>query len=225
MHHSAPRRTDILKAIGWARKYGLRVNLDFHALPGSQNGYNHSGKQGSINILSGAMGLANAQRVLDYIRTVTEFISQPAYRNVVPMFSVMNEPYAATIGVDPLRSLCVPLPSWPCRAPTLRASCADSPQLSQQLRPDLRPDARDRRHGQGQRALDHVPRRLHQLWQHVGRRVRGPLERVGPRLARLAQVPVLRHAERVEPGLPGVAGASCSRSLSLLGLLRGRASC
>ncbi|GAA5822611.1 hypothetical protein JCM3770_000618, partial [Rhodotorula araucariae] len=96
--------TYILKAIGWARKYGLRVNLDFHALPGSQNGYNHSGKQGSINILNGVMGLANAQRALDYIRTVTEFISQPAYRNVVPMFSVMNEPYAASMGVDPLRS-------------------------------------------------------------------------------------------------------------------------
>ena len=30
-----------------------------------------------------------------------------------------------------------------------------------QLRPDLRADARHRRHGHGQRALDHVPRRLH----------------------------------------------------------------
>ncbi|GAA5938971.1 hypothetical protein JCM3775_002637, partial [Rhodotorula graminis] len=97
----------ILKAIGWARKYGLRINLDFHAVPGSQNGYNHSGKQGSINLLSGVMGLANAQRTLDYIRTVTEFISQPAYKNVVPMFSVLNEPYANTIGVDPLRSFYV----------------------------------------------------------------------------------------------------------------------
>ncbi|GAA6002074.1 glycoside hydrolase family 5 protein [Rhodotorula paludigena] len=96
--------TYMLKAIGWARKYGLRVNLDFHALPGSQNGYNHSGRQGSINFLNGVMGVANAQRALDYIRTVTEFISQPEYKNVVPMFSVMNEPYAVTIGVDGLRS-------------------------------------------------------------------------------------------------------------------------
>ncbi|BGP44003.1 hypothetical protein JCM10450v2_008219 [Rhodotorula kratochvilovae] len=95
--------TYILKAIEWARKYGLRVNLDFHALPGSQNGYNHSGKQGSINILNGVMGLANAQRALDYIRTVTEFISQPAYRNVVPMFSVMNEPYVQIY--DMMRSI------------------------------------------------------------------------------------------------------------------------
>ena len=32
-----------LKAIEWARKYGLRINLDLHAVPGSQNGYNHVG--------------------------------------------------------------------------------------------------------------------------------------------------------------------------------------
>jgi len=27
---------DLLKAIGWARKYGLRINLDLHSVPGSQ---------------------------------------------------------------------------------------------------------------------------------------------------------------------------------------------
>jgi glucan 1,3-beta-glucosidase len=27
-----------LQVLGWARKYGLRVLLDLHALPGSQNG-------------------------------------------------------------------------------------------------------------------------------------------------------------------------------------------
>ncbi|BGP04006.1 hypothetical protein NBRC10513v2_007747 [Rhodotorula toruloides] len=96
--------TYFLKAIGWARKYGLRINLDLHAVPGSQNGYNHSGRQGSINFLNGVMGIANAQRTLDYIRTLTEFISQPEYKNVVTMFSVLNEPYATTIGVDNLRS-------------------------------------------------------------------------------------------------------------------------
>ena len=39
-------------------------------------GYNHSGKLGSLNFMSGIMGYANAQRTLDYIRTITEFISQ-----------------------------------------------------------------------------------------------------------------------------------------------------
>lgn len=41
------------------------------------------------------MGIANAQRTLNYIRTLTEFISQDEYKNVVPMFSIMNEPVSS----------------------------------------------------------------------------------------------------------------------------------
>ncbi|KAA1082162.1 hypothetical protein PGTUg99_024601 [Puccinia graminis f. sp. tritici] len=93
-----------LKALQWARKYGLRVNLDLHAVPGSQNGFNHSGKLGSINFLVGLMGVANAQRTLNYIRTLTQFISQPQYVNVVPMFSVLNEALVQKIGVPQMRS-------------------------------------------------------------------------------------------------------------------------
>ncbi|KAG9037366.1 hypothetical protein FS837_001448 [Tulasnella sp. UAMH 9824] len=93
----------VLKAFKWARKYGLRINLDLHTIPGSQNGYNHSGKGGAggqVNFLYGPMGLANAQRALDYIRIITEFISQPEYAPVVPMFGIINEVLAATVGVE-----------------------------------------------------------------------------------------------------------------------------
>ncbi|KDQ56457.1 glycoside hydrolase family 5 protein [Jaapia argillacea MUCL 33604] len=92
----------ILRALGWARKYGLRVNLDLHTIPGSQNGYNHSGKLGPINFLNGIMGIANAQRTLNYIRIITEFISQPEYQPVVPMFGIVNEPLLGIIGQDQL---------------------------------------------------------------------------------------------------------------------------
>ncbi len=34
--------TYILRVFEWARKYGIRVNLDLHAIPGSQNGEWHS---------------------------------------------------------------------------------------------------------------------------------------------------------------------------------------
>lgn len=96
-----------LKAIKWARKYGLRINLDLHAVPGSQNGWNHSGKLGTINFLNGPMGYANAQRTLDYIRILAEFISQPEYQNVVTMFGIINEPQAPIFGQDALSSLWV----------------------------------------------------------------------------------------------------------------------
>jgi len=94
-----------LKAIQWARKYGLRINLDFHALPGSQNGWNHSGRYGTINLLNGPMGFANAQRSLDYIRILAEFISQPQYRDVVTLFGIVNEPAGNIMGYDALGSL------------------------------------------------------------------------------------------------------------------------
>jgi glucan 1,3-beta-glucosidase len=73
------------KAISWARKYGIRILLDYHALPGSQNGWNHSGKSGQINWMYGVMGIVNAQRHLETLRTLTQYISQPGIKEVVPM--------------------------------------------------------------------------------------------------------------------------------------------
>lgn len=96
--------TYLLKAIGWARKYGIRINLDLHAIPGSQNGWNHSGRLGNVNWLNGPMGYANAQRALDYIRIIAEFISQPQYRDVVPFFGILNEPRAQIVGTDSVKS-------------------------------------------------------------------------------------------------------------------------
>jgi len=53
------------------------------------------------------MGVANAQRALDYIRIITEFISQPEWVNVVPVFSIVNEALVSTIGTDQIISLYV----------------------------------------------------------------------------------------------------------------------
>ncbi|KZV88445.1 glycoside hydrolase [Exidia glandulosa HHB12029] len=84
----------IVQAFEWARKYGLRVNLDLHTMPGAQNPWNHSGRGGVVNFMSGIMGYANAQRGLSYVRYITEFISQPQYSNVIAMFGIVNEPTA-----------------------------------------------------------------------------------------------------------------------------------
>nr|ADX07305.1 putative cellulase/exo-1,3-beta-glucanase [Flammulina velutipes] len=94
----------MIKVLGWARKYGLRVCLDLHAIPGSQNGYNHSGRLSPVNFLNGNMGLANAQRALYYIRVFTEFISQPEYRLLVPIWGIVNEALVGVIGMDQITS-------------------------------------------------------------------------------------------------------------------------
>lgn len=84
--------TYFLKAVQWCRKYGIRIKLDLHTAPGSQNGWNHSGRLGSINWMNGVMGIANAQRSLDVMRTFAQFITQPQYTPVIPLFGFLNEP-------------------------------------------------------------------------------------------------------------------------------------
>jgi glucan 1,3-beta-glucosidase len=90
----------LLRAIEYCRKYGLRVKLDPHGLPGSQNGFNHSGKQGSINWLNGDDGDANAQRSLDFHDKVSKFFSQDRYKNVVAIYGLANEPYMLSLDIQ-----------------------------------------------------------------------------------------------------------------------------
>ncbi|GAA6019696.1 hypothetical protein JCM10207_009231 [Rhodosporidiobolus poonsookiae] len=94
----------VLRCTRWAQKYGLRLNLDLHSVPGSQNGWNHSGRLGAIGVLHGAMGLANAQRALGYVGEVARWCSREEIKRVVPMYSLLNEPMLAVIGPDGLRS-------------------------------------------------------------------------------------------------------------------------
>ncbi|KAF2670261.1 glycoside hydrolase [Microthyrium microscopicum] len=82
----------LLRGIEYARQNGLRVNLDLHAVPGSQNGWNHSGRQGSIGWLNGTDGDLNAQRTLDIHNQLTAFFAQPRYTNIITLYGLVNEP-------------------------------------------------------------------------------------------------------------------------------------
>lgn len=82
----------LLRAIEWCREFGLRVNLDLHGVPGSQNGWAHSGHQGTINWLQGPNGDKNGQRSLDIHDQMSQFFAQDRYKNVVTMYGLVNEP-------------------------------------------------------------------------------------------------------------------------------------
>ena len=82
----------LLRGIEYARKYGLRVKLDLHAVPGSQNGWNHSGRQGSIGWLNGTDGALNGQRSLDLHNQLSTFFAQPRYAHIVTIYGLVNEP-------------------------------------------------------------------------------------------------------------------------------------
>ena len=57
--------------------------------------------------MNGVMGIANAERAINYIRIITEFISQPEWQAVVPVFSIINEALVPTIGKSQMTSLLV----------------------------------------------------------------------------------------------------------------------
>ncbi|TFK22532.1 exo-beta-1,3-glucanase [Coprinopsis marcescibilis] len=101
--------TYFLRVVEWARKYGIRIYLDLHALPGSQNVCSFRlsfPRLRRLGFLHGNMGIANGQRVLYYLRILAEFVSQPEYRDVIPMLGFVNEPDSrdGAIGQEPLRS-------------------------------------------------------------------------------------------------------------------------
>jgi glucan 1,3-beta-glucosidase len=82
----------LLRGIEWCRKQGLRVNLDLHGAPGSQNGWNHSGKWGVVGWVNGTDGALNAQRTLDVHDQLSQFFAQDRYKNVVTIYGLVNEP-------------------------------------------------------------------------------------------------------------------------------------
>lgn len=90
----------LLRAIEWARKYGLRVKLDLHSVPGGANGWNHSGRLGPIGWLNGPDGDLNGQRTLTMHGQLAEFFSQPRYRNIVTMYGLVNEPRMIVLDAD-----------------------------------------------------------------------------------------------------------------------------
>lgn len=82
----------LLRGIEWARKYGIRVNLDVHGLPGSQNGWNHSGRWGTIGWLNGTDGQLNGKRSMDMHDKLSKFFAQDRYKNIISHYGLVNEP-------------------------------------------------------------------------------------------------------------------------------------
>lgn len=82
----------LLRGIEWARNHGLRVNLDIHGLPGSQNGWNHSGRWGAIGWLNGTDGDLNAQRSIDVHDQLSKFFAQDRYKSIITLYGLCNEP-------------------------------------------------------------------------------------------------------------------------------------
>ncbi|KAN0062687.1 hypothetical protein ACQY0O_004882 [Thecaphora frezii] len=80
----------ISKALGWARDHRLDVVLDLHGVPGSQNGYDNSGRAGRIGFGDSRANADTAIYVLQ--RIVQLYVNDPVYAGVVKAIEVVNEP-------------------------------------------------------------------------------------------------------------------------------------
>ncbi|RDB26208.1 Glucan 1,3-beta-glucosidase [Hypsizygus marmoreus] len=75
----------LVKALGWAKKHSIRVIIDIHGAPGSQNGYDNSGHRTSNP--QWADNPANVSRTVDTLRFITKSIG-----DMVDVIELLNEP-------------------------------------------------------------------------------------------------------------------------------------
>ncbi|KAJ2403076.1 hypothetical protein GGI23_000215 [Coemansia sp. RSA 2559] len=77
----------IERLLGWAREIGLKVELDLHGAPGSQNGFDNSGRRGEPGWL---LDRKNVERTLDALEKMTRLGVE--WNDVVYGIQILNEP-------------------------------------------------------------------------------------------------------------------------------------
>jgi glucan 1,3-beta-glucosidase len=77
------------RVIEWARNYNVKVMIDLHGAPGSQNGYDNSGRRGQALFATDGN---NVNRAKNVIQTLSEKYSDPSYYRVVTSLCLLNEP-------------------------------------------------------------------------------------------------------------------------------------
>ncbi|KAF2274433.1 glycoside hydrolase [Westerdykella ornata] len=84
------------QALDWAQEAGLKVMIDLHGAPGSQNGFDNSGRYGQILWTQGD-SVPHTIKVLNRIRD--DFASHPA----VSAIQLLNEPLGPNLNMDTVR--------------------------------------------------------------------------------------------------------------------------
>ncbi|CAO1614152.1 unnamed protein product [Parajaminaea phylloscopi] len=79
----------LIQACGWAKKYGLKVWIDLHGVPGSQNGFDNSGHTGNIEWPNDPDNISRTKYA--FARLVKTF-NGPEWYGTVTAFEAVNEP-------------------------------------------------------------------------------------------------------------------------------------
>lgn len=87
-------------AIEWARLTGLKVWVDLHGVPGSQNGFDNSGHLlPKPSFQSGN----TTNQALEVLNIISQKYAQPEYQDVVVAIELLNEPMGAELDMDELK--------------------------------------------------------------------------------------------------------------------------
>lgn len=87
------------RAVQWAAKHNMHVVIDLHCAPGSQNGFDNSGRKGEVHFADeertekGRVIYPNIQRALQVIANLTAHFSQEAFRGTVVGIELVNEAF------------------------------------------------------------------------------------------------------------------------------------
>lgn len=76
------------RILGYAKNAGIQVILDLHALPGSQNGKDHSGHDGPVDWFS----KTNQARSIDLVKAAVSYVADSPYKHQIAAIQVSNEP-------------------------------------------------------------------------------------------------------------------------------------
>jgi len=87
-------------AIDWARALGLKVIIDLHGAPGSQNGFDNSGQRmPSPQWQTGN----NVQRTLNILNTIQTKYGDSSYDDVIAGIELLNEPFTPSLNLDQVK--------------------------------------------------------------------------------------------------------------------------
>ncbi|MCJ1286828.1 exo-1,3-beta-glucanase [Xylographa opegraphella] len=86
------------QAISWARQTNLKVWIDLHGAPGSQNGYDNSGHR---TAKPGWESGSTVQQTLEVIQIMAGKYATPSMQDVVVAIELLNEPLASALQSTP----------------------------------------------------------------------------------------------------------------------------
>jgi glucan 1,3-beta-glucosidase len=87
-------------AIDWSRGLGLKIMIDLHGAPGSQNGYDNSGQR--MTNPTWQQG-DTVKQTLQVLKTISDKYAQASYQDVVVGIQLLNEPFIPKLNEDGVR--------------------------------------------------------------------------------------------------------------------------